>query len=224
MSTEKIKSTIIWIVAILIILALLFGAMLVIDKASNIKNGEGGYDSLSVQERRLLPVDESDYIRGNKEAQITVIEYSDFECPACVAYAPVVRDLLLGYGDEVRFVSRSFPLPQHRLARVASYAAEAAGLQGKFYEMSDVLNEKKDEWNLENDPTNNFKGYAVSLGLDVSKFEADMESEIVKNKVDRDERNAYELQLFATPSFFVDGKFVSGIEEMKVLLDQKTQK
>ena len=223
MQKEKIKSTIIWIIASIAILTFVFGAMLVIDKASKTNPGTSDYNNISVLENRLLPVDGSDHIRGDENAKITVIEYSDFECPACVAAAPVVKELISSYEGKVRFVSRSFPLPQHKLARLASYAAEAAGLQGKFYEMSDVLNEQKNEWSAEKDPTGKFKEYANGIGLDVSRFEADINSKAVKDKVARDEQNAYDMQLFQTPSFFIDGKFVIDIGEMKTLLDQKTQ-
>lgn len=221
MYKEKIKSAIIWTIAIIAISGLVYGAMFAVDKASNIKSGGTDYNNVGVSEDKLLPVDESDHIRGDKNAKITVIEYSDFECPACVAAAPVVKELIVGYEGKVRFVSRSFPLPQHKLARAASYAAEAAGVQGKFYEMSDVINERKSEWALEKDPTGKFKEYANGIGLDVEKFSADMNSEMIKNKVTRDEQNAYDLQLFQTPSFFIDGKYVNDIGEMKVLLDEK---
>lgn len=153
----------------------------------------------------------TDRVKGAESAKVTIIEYSDFECPACAAAAPLIKDLLSEYGNDVRFVYRHFPLPSHRNSEVAAYAAEAAGEQGKFFEMHDLLFEKQDEWRA-GDPTGKFREYAALLGLDTEKFVVDMNSGEVKSKVAADKASAYGARINATPTFFVNGKSIVGID------------
>lgn len=152
---------------------------------------------------------ENDHIRGNKESGVTLIEYSDFQCPACGAYYPMVKKLEEELGDKVAFVYRNFPLRQlHPNAQIAAQAAEAAGNQGKFWEMHDTLFEKQKEWSSQNkDQTKEtLAQYAQSFGLNADQFKNDLESKETKQKVDDDYSSGTRYEVDATPTFFLNGK------------------
>lgn len=151
----------------------------------------------------------SDWARGNnKSASVTLLEYGDFECPACAQYEPVVEQLMQKYGDKVIFVFRHFPLHQvHQDAMISAQAAEAAGVQGKFWEMHDLLYQKQSEWTTAAPSVvveKYFKGYAQSLGLDVAKFIADIDSDAVKAKVQKDIDSGNAAKVDHTPTFFIN--------------------
>lgn len=150
----------------------------------------------------------ADHARGDASASVSVIEYGDFECPACAAYEPLVEQLTKNYSGRITFIFRNFPLQQHRDAQIAAQAAEAAGLQGKYWEMHDLLYKKQDEWSKEGPGTvgKYFDSYAQSLGLDITKFHADMNSDAVKNKVASDAAGGNSARIDHTPTFFVNLK------------------
>src|SRR3989344_1274478 len=130
----------------------------------------------------------NDHIKGNSAALITLVEYSDFQCPACASYFPLVKKLLEENSDKIRFVYRHFPLPQHQNARLAASAAEAAGLQNKFWENHDLIFENQFRWEkLSNaKASEEFTGYATQLGVNLQKFAEDLNSEELKTKVEND--------------------------------------
>lgn len=150
----------------------------------------------------------NDRVRGNTQAAVSLIEYGDFECPACAQYQPILAQLLAQYGDRVQFVFRNFPLYQiHANAMVSSQAAEAAGAQGKYWEMHDLLYQKQAEWVTASPDAvvaKYFNGYAQSLGLDVTKFDADIASDAVKAKVQHDLDTGKAGQIDHTPTFFIN--------------------
>lgn len=150
----------------------------------------------------------ADWTQGPKDAKVTLIEYGDFQCPACGAYHPVVKQLLSAYGDKVLFVFRNFPLTQvHENAQIAAQAAEAAGLQGKYWEMHDQLYGTQSTWSSGSPDTivkNYFDGYAASLGLNVDKFNQDINSNQVKNKIQADVAGGNAAAIDHTPTFFVN--------------------
>src|SRR6185369_17631925 len=117
------------------------------------------------------PITASEWSKGPKDAKVTLIEYGDFQCPACGTYYPMVKKINEEYGDKVLFVFRNFPLYTiHPNAGISAQAAEAAGLQGKYWEMYDLLFQKQDEWSSSNPAKaveEHFNGYAQSLGLDL---------------------------------------------------------
>lgn len=207
---ESSKSTLVWVGVSLLVAFSLVGVMWLSEKTSPV----GG--ASPVINSTLAQISAFDRTRGSENAKVTVIEYSDFECPACAAAAPIMKDLLAGYGDDVRFVYRHFPLPSHKNSEAAAYAAEAAGEQGKFFEMHDALFEKQDEWRAEGDPVGKFKEYALSLGLDVDKFSEDVKSGKIRAKVSDDKAGAYAARVNATPTFFVNGRAVVGVDPEKI--------
>jgi protein-disulfide isomerase len=156
------------------------------------------------------PISSADWVRGDATSTVSLIEYGDYECPACEEYEPIMQQLLQSYGDKVSFVFRNFPLYSiHPLAGIAAQAAEAAGLQGKFWEMHDLLYASAN-WNQWTTATPNdvlskyFNGYAASLGLDVAKFDADVSASAVTDKIQADVTSGNAASVDHTPTFFVN--------------------
>lgn len=148
-----------------------------------------------------VPVNDKDHVIGDAQAPVTVVEYGDFECPYCGQAHPIVNKLLIDLGDTVRFVFRNFPLSEiHPHARTAAYAAEAAGLQGKFWEMHNLLFENQDS--LED---HNLVSFAYVLKLDVERFIRDIDSEAVTQKVHDDFWSGIRSGVNGTPTFFING-------------------
>ncbi len=147
-----------------------------------------------------------EHIKGNTESKIKLVEYSDLQCPACGMYYPIIKQLLEEFGNSISFEYRHFPLRSiHKNAEPAALATEAAGLQGKFWEMHDILFENQKEWSNANG-NNIFIDYAKKIEIDPVKFESDLtfNSEI-KNKVESDYQSGLELNVNSTPSFFLNG-------------------
>ncbi len=165
---------------------------------------------------------ETDWVRGDVNAQVSLVEYADFQCPACGYYAPLVKRLFESSSTTMKLVFRHFPLPQHMNAIPASLAAEAAGKQGKFWEMYDVLFEKQIEWEKVTDPQSIFEGYAKTLGLNIEQFSLDMKSDELKKKIDGDARGGIQGKVNSTPTFFINGKKITtptNYEDFKKLID-----
>ena len=155
-------------------------------------------------------VTESDWIRGPQDARVTLVEYSDLQCPACKAYEPILQKLLEEFPDDLRLVYRHFPLLSvHPNAEEASWAVEAAGVQGKFWELHDLLFEKQSEWATLADVKSAFDGYARELGLDIDKFTSDYNSKEIRGLVESDRLSGEQARLNSTPSFFLDGERIS---------------
>jgi Na+/H+ antiporter NhaA len=149
------------------------------------------------------PVDpEVDHIRGPADARLTLIEYGDFQCPYCGRAEAVTRDLLQAFGDDLAFVFRHLPLSDvHEHAEQASEAAEAAGVQGRFWEMHDRLLAHQGSLELED-----LVGHAAELGLDVGRFTDDLMSRRFSMRVARDVESADESGVAGTPTFFINGR------------------
>jgi protein-disulfide isomerase len=174
-----------------------------------------------------IKVAETDWIKGENQAQITLIEYGDFQCPACGAYYPLVKKILEDYPDDLRVVFRHFPLPSHKNAYKAAIVAEAAGKQDQFWQMHNILFEKQDEWSVAQDPNDIFLSYAQDLGLDKSKFSDDLNDAGIKEKIDADMFSGNKLGVNATPTFFLEGKklkSVSGYEEFSSFIEEEVTK
>ncbi len=161
----------------------------------------------------VVPVDpDRDHIRGPEEAPVTVVEYGDFECPYCGQAEPAVRELLRDFGD-VRYVWRHLPLTDvHPRAQLAAEAAEAAGRQGKFWEMHDMLMDHQDAL-----ITRDLIGYAASLGLDTDRFAADLRKHAGAAHVSQDVDSADLSNVSGTPTFFVNGKRHYGAYDIETL-------
>lgn len=177
----------------------------------------------TVPTSELLTVASDDWVKGNKEGTVTLVEYLDFECEACGAYYPVVKRLSEEYKDRVKFVVRYFPLPGHQNSMTSASAVEAAGKQGKYWEMHDIVFENQRDWGEKQNATPEiFEGYAKQLGLNFTKFQQDVTSQEVKNRIERDKNTGTKLGIQGTPTFFLNGKKIEnprGYEEFKKMLD-----
>lgn len=161
----------------------------------------------------------SDWIRGNGEAQAVVVEYSDFQCPACAAYEPVVDRMLEELGDQVVLVYRHYPLTSiHKNAQLTAQAAEAAGLQGKFWEMHDKLFLQQTVWSEVKDPTDMFVAYALDIGIEKEVFLANLNSDQVKELVAEDVASGNRLGVQGTPTFYVNGKKMPSVRSYNEFL------
>ena len=152
------------------------------------------------------PVSEQDHIAGPKTAPVTLVEYGDYECPYCGMAHPVVKRAQRELGNQLRFVFRNFPLAEaHPNARLAAQAAEAAGAQGKFWEMHDMLFEHQQALEAED-----IIGYAESLKLDVARFTEDLKAGTYAKRVREDFRSGVKSGVNGTPTFFVNGSRYDG--------------
>jgi protein-disulfide isomerase len=148
------------------------------------------------------------HVRGSATAPVTLEEFGDFQCKPCGDLSPIVEKLEQDYGDRLRVIFRQFPLTMHRFAFKAACASEAAGLQGRFWEMHDLLYHNRFIWPQGPDVGNAFTGYAKSLGLDVERFKADMNGEQVKSRIAADELRGKSLGVDRTPVLFINNRQV----------------
>jgi Na+:H+ antiporter, NhaA family len=146
------------------------------------------------------------HIRGNPDAPVTLEEFGDFQCPPCGKFSEFVEELLKEYNPRLRLVFRNFPLSGHEHAREAALAAEAAGLQGKFWEMHDTLYREQDTWSKAPNVRELFESYAGTIGLDVDHFKKDMDGDKARERVDSDRALADFLGVKATPTLFINNR------------------
>lgn len=168
---------------------------------------------------KLPTVSDSDYIRGDKNAKITLIEYSDFECPFCLRHLPTIEKILSEYKGKVRLVYRHFPLSFHPQAQKAAEAFECAGEQGKPYEMHDKIFEANEARNMN---VETWKKIAKDLGLNTSKFNNCLDTGKYVNKISNQQNEGAQAGVEGTPATFVNGRLVSGAvpyEQFKVIID-----
>jgi protein-disulfide isomerase len=149
---------------------------------------------------------ESAHIRGNPDAPVTLEEYGDFQCPPCGMFAAFLGQLEKEYESRLRVVFRNFPLAMHQHAREAALAAEAAGLQGHFWEMHDVLYREQETWSKAPNVRELFESYAGTIGLDLDKFKNDMDSEPARARVDADRQRGESLGIQTTPTLFINNQ------------------
>ncbi|WP_329549916.1 Na+/H+ antiporter NhaA [Streptomyces sp. NBC_01356] len=150
-----------------------------------------------------VPVDpDRDHLRGPRHAPVTVVEYGDYECPYCGQAEPVVRELLGDFGDDIRYVWRHLPLTDvHIHAQLAAEAAEAAALQGRYWDMHDLLISHQGALRFDD-----LRGYAAQIGLDTARFERDMRAHAGAAHVAEDVESADLSGVAGTPTFFVNGR------------------
>ena len=146
---------------------------------------------------------------GPANAPVTLEEFGDFECPPCAQFHPVLSTMEKEFGDRIRIIFREYPLvPNHQHALAAATAAEAAGLQGKFWDMHHKLYENQKAWHEAFDVRPIFEGYAKQIGLDVEQFKRDMNSDLVARRITEDGKRGRSLNVKGTPSVFMNGQDV----------------
>ena len=197
MKSRLFKRFLLWALVIAGTTGLVFGM---------VKLGGSKPDQSAVLINAVSPTDRT---KGNKEAKVVVVEYSDFQCPACAYYYPLLKKLSLDFGAQISFTYRHFPLRQHQNAKNAAYAAEAAGKQNKFWEMHDLIFENQTSWENRGDAKNIFNDYAQKLGLNMEQFKNDFDSKEIKDKVENDFQSGVQSNINATPTVFLNGKKIN---------------
>ncbi|MBO6793599.1 MAG: thioredoxin domain-containing protein [Balneolaceae bacterium] len=161
------------------------------------------------QPSNTAPSTEAAETQSDVEAKVTIVKFSDYECPACAYYHSMLKQLKQDLGTDVKVIAKHFPLSIHPYAQVAARSAEAARLQGKYDEMHDLIFAGQSQWSRGN-AENIFIGYAQSLDLDIEKFRADMNSADMNRIVISDRREGMELGVNSTPTFFIEGDKING--------------
>jgi protein-disulfide isomerase len=149
---------------------------------------------------------ESVHIRGNPDAPVTLEEFGDFQCPPCGQFAGFVEELLKEYDSRLRVIFRNFPLSAHEHAREAALAAEAAGFQGKFWEMYDTLYREQAVWSKAPNARELFESYAGTIGVNLDQFKKDVDSDKARERVDSDQALADSLGIKVTPTLFINNR------------------
>jgi protein-disulfide isomerase len=207
------KSIIIWASAVLIIGIIAVGAWSIANSPTTPINNNG----LLSEE-----VTASDWTKGAQNPKVTLVEYSDFQCPACAAYFEMIEKAITEYNDRLSFTYRHFPLAQHKNAQSASYSSEAAGKQGKFWEMHKIIFEHQADWAEKNNASEIFKGYAQELKLDLARYATDVASTETKDAVSHDRDTGLRSGVDSTPSFYLNGKKMQNprsYDELKALIE-----
>ncbi|MBI2330123.1 DsbA family protein [Candidatus Daviesbacteria bacterium] len=205
-------------IILIITIALLFGGIFLLSRNS----------SGSAEER----VAQIDYTKGQKigsdSAKVKLVEFSDFQCPACRAAEPVLQRIRSTYSDRIQLIYRHFPLYQHQNARRAAYLSEAAGQQGKFWEVHDKIFETQTQWsNLgNNEATVLFLDLAKQLGLDEDKVKQEISADTFKTLIDTDIAEGRRLGVNSTPTFFLNGRKLNlqNFNDLVTVIDEELKK
>ncbi len=222
-SVNQLKNLIPWLIGIVLIVATVWIVVRPTPPVSQntLPNQDTLSDNPVVQEP--LAVSQDDWVKGEATASATLIEYADYQCPICSSYFTMVNEVFQQREDELRIVYRHFPLTQiHPNAVPSAQAAEAAGIQGKFWEMSQLLYQNQQEWSEQRDPFPTFRNYAQELGLDLDQFTSDYNSPAVLERIQAHAQSAEVLNLNGTPSFFLNGKRIQNprsVDEFLRLVD-----
>lgn len=183
-------------VIILLAIIVIFAGVFVFNKN---KDSKGSSGNSSAQP--------SNHVIGQGKKGVTLIEYGDYQCPACGQYYPIVKQVQEKYNQDIYFQFRNFPLTQiHPNAMVGARAAEATAKQNKFWEMHDTLYEQQQTWSTASNPSTYFEQYAQQLGLNVAQFKQDMASSAVNDTISADIAAAQKAGANGTPTFVLDGK------------------
>lgn len=191
------------------------------------------YIIFSIKQSKNKPfvISNTGWVRGNPNAKTTLVEFSDFQCPACQRYEPLVEQVLKDFNGQMKLIYKHFPLTSvHKNAMLAAQASEAAGNQGKFWEMHDLLFEKHDEWaELDNSGAKEkFILYAESLKLDMERFKADLDKKETADKVTQSQNEGINNGVNATPTFFLNNNKIEpnpgSYEEFKKIISDAVSK
>jgi protein-disulfide isomerase len=168
------------------------------------------------------------HVEGQGQAGVTLVEYGDYQCPFCGQYFPIVKQVQQEFNQQIFFQFRNFPLVSlHQNAFAAARAAEAAALQGKFWEMHDALYETQSQWSGAGDAVPYFNQLATQLGLNPTQFKADYASGKVNNLINADTAEGTKLNVQGTPTFFLDGKQIQvgqGVSAFEKLINAEIAK
>lgn len=150
------------------------------------------------------------HFKGSQNSPVVIEEFVDFQCGTCAAMGPIFNDITATYGSRIKFIFRNFPLTQiHPNAYDASVAAEAAGMQGKFWEMQNLLFQNQQRWSTASGARTLFESYADTIGLDMEKFKADISGMTAKQRVDADMQRGRSLNINSTPTILINNRPVT---------------
>lgn len=202
------------------VIVLLLGGLVLWSRLSN-----PSIDVSSVDANAVIAASEqngqiADHVFGKADSKVVLIEYGDFQCPSCGNAHPQIKEVTEEYDDRVAFIFRNFPLTTiHPNARAASAAVEAAGLQGKYWEMHNLVFESQSAWQglTGTARTDAFIGYAQGLSLDISKFTTDLSSDSVNQKISFDQAIAKKLGINATPTFYLNGEKLNDADSSAIV-------
>lgn len=182
---------------------LLVGTVFFLSKTTSPSVGKNNVDG------NILIKSDSNKI-STASAKITIVEFGDYQCPACGQAHPIINQVLKSYPNKVSFVFRNFPLPQHQNAILAAEAAEAAGEQGKYWQMHALLYENQAEWSESTNALNIFENYAKKTNLDIAQFNNSVAKNKYLNKITTDKNDGLNIGVDSTPTFYYLVKDASG--------------
>lgn len=153
-------------------------------------------------------------------AKVTLVEFGDYQCPACAIAHPGIKKVISDFPGQINFVFRHFPLSQHKNAEIAARAVEAANLQGKVWEMHDKLYKEQPQWENEANVIEIFKKYAGEFGMDIEKFDSDINNDAIKQKIRSDMSDGNALGVNSTPTLFFNGELYKKSTSYKDLKEE----
>ena len=196
---------------------LIFGALCIavigglIYLANSNKVDVSNIDATQIQAASSQNGNIAEHTYGNMNSKVVLIEYADYQCPGCGSAYPIIKQVVEKYKDKIGYVFRNFPLySSHPNAFAAAAAAEAAGLQGKYWDMHDKLYENQSAWSSlsGSERTDQFVTLATSVGVDGDKLRNELDSPSIKKKIDFDHSIGTKISITGTPSFYINGKNV----------------
>lgn len=202
------------------VIVLVLGGLVIYSRISNPSIDVSNLNTNSVIAASAQNGQIADHVFGKADSKVVFIEYGDFQCPSCSGAYAQVKAATDQYQDKVAFIFRNFPLTTiHPNARVASAAAEAAGLQGKYWEMHDLLYQSQSAWEklTGNQRTAEFVGYAGQISLDEAKFKTDLASSLVNKKISFDQAIGKKIGVDATPTFYLNGTQLSSTDAGQIV-------
>lgn len=193
MQKETLHRIVLWTFAVLVLIGSVFAL-------ASLSNRSAGPQTAPI----IASLTGNEIEKGDPSSKVVIVEYSDFQCPACRSYAAVLGQIDPSILEKARFIYRHFPLPTHPNARPAAQAAEAARAQGKFWEMHDLLFINQSTWAESKDAKTLFLGYAKELKLNLTQYETDYDSAATKKKIEDDLASGLRFGVNATPTFYVN--------------------
>lgn len=181
----------------------LLGGILLADRPKPTSSAETDNETATI-----LALRADDWRLGRLDAPVTLVEYGDFQCPACANYAPMIDGLMATFPNDLTIIFRHFPLIQHDEAQLAARSAEAAGFQGQFWQMADLLYVRQAEWAGKPEASAAFDQFAFEIGLDLHRFKQDQSSVAVTDHINAQLTDIRTLGLTSTPSFFLNGRLI----------------
>ena len=235
-ATEKRSNTPLLIIGVVLVAALIGGWWFYASSKSNPTAANNSNAQAAKREKASTippnapPGAQPANEKGSPTATVTLEEFADFQCPQCAMQHPNMNEIKSMYGTRIRFIFREFPLDikAHDKSYDAAVAAEAAGLQGKFWEMQNILFTNQKTWTDDPNFKQVWKGYAQKIGLDIDKWETDQAGVAARSRVEEDKKRGKAIGLTGTPSLFINGNLIKlddmTIDGMKAIIDAELAK